>query len=70
MPNLAQIKLPFPIRLVISSAFAKSALMVLCALVLAPRAAHAQGSPFDTGFNAIQASLLELLRKLRVWSQL
>jgi hypothetical protein len=28
MPNLARIKLPFPVRLAISSTFAKSALMV------------------------------------------
>jgi hypothetical protein len=51
MPHLARIKLPSPIRLAISSTFAKSAVMVLSVLILAPLAAYAQGSPFDTGFN-------------------
>ena len=54
MAHLARIKLPSPIRLAASSRLAKSALLVLSLLVLAPLAAHAQGSPFDTGFNAIQ----------------
>jgi len=43
MPHLACIKLPFPVRLAISSTFAKSALTVLSLLILAPLAAHAQG---------------------------
>jgi len=54
MPNLARIKLPYPIRLAIPSASRRPALMVLSVLILVPLAAHAQGSPFDTGFNAIQ----------------
>jgi len=42
MPNLAQIKLPSPVRLAISSISGKRALMVLSVLILAPLAAHAQ----------------------------
>ncbi len=64
MPNLARIKLPSPIRLAISSTFAKSALMVLSILTLAPIAAHAQGSPFDTGFNAIQGLFTGTIAKV------
>ena len=54
MPCLGRIKLPFTSRLATLSTFDKSALMVLVVLMLTPLAAHAQGSPFDTGFNAIQ----------------
>jgi type IV secretion system protein VirB2 len=64
MPHLARIKLPFPIRLPISSAFVKAALMVLSILILAPLAAHAQGSPFDTGFNAIQSLFTGTIAKV------
>jgi len=54
MAHLARIKLPSPIRLAAPSRLAKSARLVLSLLVLAPLAAHAQGTPFDTGFNVIQ----------------
>ena len=64
MPHLARIKLPFPIRLPISLAFVKAALMVLSVLILAPLAAHAQGSPFDTGFNAIQGLFTGTIAKV------
>ena len=64
MPNLAQIKLPSPIRLAISSISEKPALMVLSVLILAPLAAHAQGSPFDTGFNAIQSLFTGTIAKV------
>ena len=69
MPHLARIKLPSPIRLATSSSLAKSALLVLYFSSWLPLAAHAQGSPFDTGFNAIQSLLPEPSRKLQVWSQ-
>jgi type IV secretory pathway VirB2 component (pilin) len=55
MPNLARIKFPSRIRLAIALTSVKPALTVLSVLVLAPLAAHAHGSPFDTGFNAIQS---------------
>jgi len=64
MPNSAQIKLPSPIRLAISSVSEKPALMVLSVLILAPLAAHAQGSPFDTGFNAIQSLFTGTIAKV------
>jgi type IV secretory pathway VirB2 component (pilin) len=64
MPNLAQIKLPSPVRLAISSISGKPALMVLSVLILAPLAAHAQGSPFDTGFNAIQGLFTGTIAKV------
>jgi type IV secretory pathway VirB2 component (pilin) len=64
MPNLARIKLPSPIWLVISSTSGKSALVVLNLLILAPLAAHAQGSPFDTGFNAIQSLFTGTIAKV------
>ena len=64
MPNLAQIKLPSPIRLAISSISAKPALIVIGVLILAPLVAHAQGSPFDTGFNAIQGLFTGTIAKV------
>jgi len=64
MPNLAQVKLPSPIRLAISSVSGKPALMVLSVLILAPLAAHAQGSPFDTGLNAIQSLFTGTIAKV------
>jgi type IV secretory pathway VirB2 component (pilin) len=64
MPNLAQVKLPSPIRLAISLVSGKPALMVLSVLILAPLAAHAQGSPFDTGFNAIQSLFTGTIAKV------
>ena len=41
----------------------------LALLLLLPVAAHAQGSPFDTGFNAIQAFSPAPSRRLQVWLQ-
>jgi type IV secretory pathway VirB2 component (pilin) len=56
--------LPSPIRSATSSRLAKSALSVFSLLVLAPLAAHAQGSPFDTGFNAIQGLFTGTITKV------
>ena len=64
MEHLARIKLPSPIRLAAPSRLAKSALLVLSLLVLTPLAAHAQGSPFDTGFNAIQSLFTGTIAKV------
>jgi type IV secretory pathway VirB2 component (pilin) len=64
MAHLDRIKLPSPIRLATPSRLAKSALLVLSLLVLAPLAAHAQGSPFDTGFNAIQGLFTGTIAKV------
>jgi type IV secretory pathway VirB2 component (pilin) len=54
MPNSVRFTRSSPVRSAISSGFAKSTLEVLSVLILAPLAAHAQGSPFDTGLNALQ----------------
>jgi type IV secretory pathway VirB2 component (pilin) len=64
MAHLARIKLPSPIRLAAFSRLAKSGLLVLSLLVLAPLAVHAQGSPFDTGFNAIQGLFTGTIAKV------
>ena len=64
MARLARIKLPSPIRLAIASTSGKAALMVLGVLILAPLAARAQGSPFDTGFNAIQGLFTGTIAKV------
>jgi len=64
MAHLARIKLPSPMRLAASSRPAKSALLLLSLFVLAPLAAHAQGSPFDTGFNAIQSLFTGTIAKV------
>ena len=64
MAHLGRIKLPSPIRLAIASTSRKAALMVLAVLILAPLAARAQGSPFDTGFNAIQGLFTGTIAKV------
>jgi type IV secretory pathway VirB2 component (pilin) len=46
--------------------FAGLALTVLAILLLASTSAHAQGSPFDTGFNALQTLFTGPSRKLQV----
>ena len=64
MPHVARIKLPSSVRSVFHSTSAKSALMVLGVLVAAPLVAHGQGSPFDTGFNAIQGLFTGTIAKV------
>jgi type IV secretory pathway VirB2 component (pilin) len=39
-------------------------LLLVTLLVLIPMAAHAQGSPFDTGFNAIQSLFTGTIAKV------
>jgi type IV secretory pathway VirB2 component (pilin) len=60
MAHWARIKL----RLAASSRLAKSRLLVFFLLVLTPLAAHAQGSPFDTGLNAIQGLFTGTIAKV------
>ena len=64
MAHLGRIKHPSPIRVAIALTSGKPALMVLGVLLLAPLAAHAQGSPFDTGFNAIQSLFTGTIAKV------
>jgi type IV secretory pathway VirB2 component (pilin) len=54
MPHLEFVKLSSVKRWAINSRLARSSLLVLSVLIVAPFAAHAQGSPFDTGFTALQ----------------
>jgi type IV secretory pathway VirB2 component (pilin) len=46
--------IPSATRLLLTSPLVKTALTVLTFLLLVPVLAYAQGSPFDTGFTAIQ----------------
>jgi type IV secretory pathway VirB2 component (pilin) len=48
----------------IRSRVATSKLSLLAFLVLIPLAAHAQGSPFDTGFNALQTLFTGTIAKV------
>ncbi len=43
---------------------ATSKLPFLCLLLLLPLVAHAQGSPFDTGFNALQTLFTGTIAKV------
>jgi type IV secretory pathway VirB2 component (pilin) len=45
-------------------ASAKSAPILVVFLIFAPIAAHAQGSPFDTGFTAIQSLFTGTIAKV------
>src|SRR6266567_2905714 len=54
MSRFAHLMAPTWRRLQIRSRLAASKLRPLALLLLIPLAAHAQGSPFDTGFNALQ----------------
>jgi type IV secretion system protein VirB2 len=47
--------LPSAVRSLFRSTLARQTLGVVAVLVGATIAAHAQGSPFDTGFNSLQA---------------
>src|ERR1019366_2484782 len=55
MSRFAQPKAPTRKRIEVRSWLAASKLPFLALLLLVSVVAHAQGSPFDTGFNAIQA---------------
>ena len=54
MPRWSQIYLISQIQLVLRSKIFRPSAVSLALLLLAPIAAMAQGSPFDTGFSAIQ----------------
>ena len=44
--------------------FSSSILTILAILLLASTSAHAQGSPFDTGFNALQTLFTGTIAKV------
>jgi type IV secretory pathway VirB2 component (pilin) len=54
MPRWSQIYLISQIQLLLRSKILRPTAVSLALLLLAPMAAMAQGSPFDTGFSAIQ----------------
>ena len=54
MPRRSQIYLISQIQLLLRSKTFRPTAVSLALLLLAPMAAMAQGSPFDTGFSAIQ----------------
>jgi type IV secretory pathway VirB2 component (pilin) len=63
MPRWLQIHLNRPIELVTRSKWA-GPIAALLTLFVIPVAAFAQGSPFDTGFNAIQSLFTGTIAKV------
>ena len=59
-----QVHLVLPIQPVLRLKWARPAAAVLTLLLVVPVAAMAQGSPFDTGFNAIQALFTGTIAKV------
>ena len=59
-----QVHIVRPIQQIPQSNWSRSAAALLSALLLMPVAALAQGSPFDTGFNAIQALFTGTIAKV------
>ncbi|HYW38681.1 MAG TPA: TrbC/VirB2 family protein [Terriglobales bacterium] len=59
-----QIHLVRPIQRLLRWKWARPTAAVLCLLLVLPVAALAQGSPFDTGFNAIQALFTGTIAKV------
>jgi len=55
---------PAPKLIEIPSRLVASKLPLLALLLLVPLAAHAQGSPFDTGFNALQTLFTGTIAKV------
>ena len=64
MSHLSLIKALSPRERVIPSRWTLSKLSLIALLVLVPLAAYAQGSPFDTGFNAIQSLFTGTIAKV------
>jgi len=64
MPRWSQIYLIRQIQPLVRSKWARSTAALLTLLLLVPVAAMAQGSPFDTGFNAIQSLFTGTIAKV------
>jgi type IV secretory pathway VirB2 component (pilin) len=64
MPHTTPVEHPVGTRLVMTLASAKSVPILVALLIFAPIAAHAQGSPFDTGFTAIQSLFTGTIAKV------
>ena len=64
MPRWSQIHLIRQIQPLLRSKWARPTAALLTLLFLVPVAAMAQGSPFDTGFNAIQSLFTGTIAKV------
>jgi type IV secretory pathway VirB2 component (pilin) len=64
MPRWSQVPLVSQIQLVARSKWARPTAALVTLLLVLPVAALAQGSPFDTGFNAIQSLFTGTIAKV------
>ncbi len=64
MPSWSQVDLIFRIQRLVRSKWARPTAALLAMLLLLSVAALAQGSPFDTGFNAIQGLFTGTIAKV------
>jgi type IV secretory pathway VirB2 component (pilin) len=64
MPRWSSVRFIRQIQLFAQSRWGRPTAVILALLFLMPMAALAQGSPFDTGFNAIQALFTGTIAKV------
>ena len=64
MPRWSQVPLVRQVQLVARSKWARPTAALVTLLLFLPVAALAQGSPFDTGFNAIQSLFTGTIAKV------
>ncbi|MGB7944910.1 MAG: TrbC/VirB2 family protein [Terriglobales bacterium] len=64
MTRWSQVHLIRQVRPLLRSKCVRPATALVSLLLLIPMAAHAQGSPFDTGFNAIQGLFTGTIAKV------
>jgi type IV secretory pathway VirB2 component (pilin) len=64
MPRWSQVHIIHQIHMLARSKWACPTAVILTSLFLLPIAALAQGSPFDTGFNAIQSLFTGTIAKV------
>ena len=64
MPRWSQVPLVRQVQLVARSKWARPTTALVTLLLVLPVAALAQGSPFDTGFNAIQSLFTGTIAKV------
>ncbi len=64
MPRWSQVPLVRQVQLVARSKWARTTATLVTLLLVLPVAAMAQGSPFDTGFNAIQSLFTGTIAKV------
>jgi len=64
MPRCSQLYLIHQVQSLLRSKSIRPTTFILALLFLVPMAAMAQGSPFDTGFNAIQALFTGTIAKV------